>query len=466
MARCSDNAVRKTVGQSRLSKNDKLVFTLLKDLDTCTCSNTSNFTLVEGAGSDLVYTFNRYSVPADVFSCDADKCRNTGTLTAEVDVEEGDASSLYGQIDFPIRHDATEFYAGVLTFYVYSDKAGTFSVKVELGDITQLGSNSLGNWDSYTQDVTFEEPGFRPVMIDLAQIPNGVVGTGWQADTRGAVVRIDIQVLADLAPATVGVSSICFHDSVEDFETNDTVEITCLSDLTNEITADAVDASCWGSGIDPTSLSIDFSITAMAATGNFWKLNPMEYKGTKTSGYTLVTDQKTVGSITYNGINYGYIQFPEMFMDECGFTGISIADQCNVSDAELTRVYSPVPMNIHERQFQVMDGTFSEELDAGTILVHESLIGLDIVVTYPRQAQGQEYIADDTRLNKRRVRMTYESCTVEDGKKSVFTYDNVLILSFPMSRTVTDEPSWTFTISIQRDNARQAFYRRFEVEPS
>lgn len=460
MARCSNNAALGMLGVNKLSDGSKLTFSVLTDLDTCTCANTRNYAVVDTT-AETVYAYSPYRVPKDAFSCQPDKCRNTGTLFADIDAGT-DGLETFGWVDFPFRYDATEYYAGILTMYVYASEPGTYTVDVRLGDIYDLGSDvTAGNWDTYTVSVEFEEPGFRTVVVDLGVAPNSEVGTGWTATTKGSVVRVRITGPADTA-AEVGVSSICFHDSTDDFETNATIQVACVEDLSNEITLDPVDASCWGQGYDKSSLSLDLTLTAKKATGNYWMLNPLERKGDTTEGFRIASDEREVQSITYNGVTYGYVQFPDMYVQECGFVGASIADQCNVYDAELVRVNSPVPMNISERQFQVMDGTFTEELDAGTILVHESLIGLTIVVTYPKAAVVEEFIADDLNLNNRRVKMTYEMCQT-DGSIIQYVYENVLLTSFPMNQSLTDESSWDFSFSIQRAGANQRFYTRYRI---
>lgn len=457
MGRCSNDAIPRFIGVNKLTKQSMIYMTVLNDLDTCTCVNAKHG-YARGSGSTTgITTYNPYLVPDDAFNCAPDRCRNTGTLTAR----RTSASEVEYTLDFPIRYDATEFYAGILTFYAYTNTPGTYTITVSIGDPDQADvSTSTGNFDTYSVVVTFDTAGFRPVVIDLSSTPQSTSGDGWNADTRGAIIRFNISSAVTVT-TTFGISSICFHDDTTDFETADAVIFQCVEDITRDITLDPVDASCWGQGYDSTSLSVDYSFTAKAATPNYHKLNPLEYLGEATEGWYPASDRKTVEAITLNRVRYGYVQIPEAFEGECGFMYVNIEGLCNQTDSELSRVYSPFPMNITERQFQFITDEYTD-LNASTILVHESLIGQDISIQYPRRADVVEYVADDSRINKRRVKLAAPIC-YNDGTLDLYVYENVLVTAFPQPQTETDEPSWNITISIQRATSDKRFYHRYRI---
>lgn len=455
MGRCDGDKLLQTVGRKNIEKGTKLSFNILRDLDTCHCINTSTYSVPDVEETeDQQFVYNKYDVPADEFSCKEDKCTNSGTLLNVA------GQTAYGPVDFPVRFDAEEFYAGILTAYMEVSAPGTYNVSVQVSAIGELDADPADrNADVYTMSVAFEEAGHKPIVIDLAQAPTSILGTGWEASTRGAIVTVTVTPLT--ATQTVGFSSICMHDTIDDFETNDTVIATCITDITNDITADPVDASCFSSGYDPNSMAIDFSATVGLFTGNYYKLNPFERKGDKTEGFKIFVDEKEVETFTYNGKTYGYVQFPDMYTGECGFKNASISDTCNVVDSDLTLVNSPVPMNLTERQFQVLDGTYAEGLDAGVVLVHESLIGQSIIVAYPKTVSIEEYVADDKDLNRRRTRMTVEEC-LTDGTTMIYVYENVLVTTFPLGRTSADEQTWELAMTIQRGKDG-AFYHRGRI---
>lgn len=449
--RCTNDELTRVTGVNKLTKSSKVIMSVLNDLDTCTCVNTKS-----GIGDGSVFMFNPYMVPEDAFNCAPDKCRNTGTLMGTI----SSTSDTGRTVSFPVRYDATEFYAGILTLYVYASRAGTYVLTIRVGDISEIGSPSTtANADVYLRSVTFTEAGFKPIVIDLADTPSSVTGDGWQATTQGAYVRVTVPTVS--ATTTFGISSICFHDDTTDFQTADAVIATCLTDLNFDFSGDPTDATCFGQGYDSTTLAVEFGFTATAFTPNFWKLNPLEQLGDATEGWYPAIDRREVQAISLNGKQYGYVQLPEITDMTCGFLHVSLAETCDVMNGELARVYSPYPMNIDERQFQLITSEFTEINDKA-ILVHNSLVGMDLIIDYPRRAEVEEYIATDSNINKRRVNAAFTVC-YEGGTIDTIVMENVIVTAFPLDPTESDETSFAMTFSVQRDKINNAFYRRYRV---
>lgn len=455
--RCTNDELTRVIGVKKLDKSSKVIMNVLNDLDTCTCVNAKNGSFYGTVSPAPVVIFNPYMVPDDAFNCAPDKCRNTGTLTGSVTSTTTGTYSL----NFPVRYDATEFYAGILTAYIYASRAGTYTFEVRIGDISQIGiGGSTGNFDVYNRTVVFTEAGFKPIAIDLADTPDSVSGNGWQATTQGAVVRITVPTVT--ANTTFGISSICFHDDTTDFQTADAVIASCLTDRTFDFTGDPTDASCFGQGYDSTTLAIDFGFTASALTPNFWKLNPLERLGDSTEGWYPAIDRRKVQSITLNGTTYGYVQLPEITDETCGFLHVSLAESCATTDGELNRVFSPYPMNLSERQFQLITADYTQ-LNDKAILVNSALIDMDLIIDYPRRAEVEEYIATDSDVNKRHVTAAFTVC-YNDGTMDVIVMENVIVTAFPLDLTESDETSMAFTFSVQRDSSDNAWYKRYRIK--
>lgn len=448
MGRCTNEELLGKIGLRKLEKWMEVDFAILGDIDNCHRVNTRRYVQTQGKG----VSYNQYRVPEDMFHCMPEGCRNTGTLmlTSSDGDPDGEPATAGGM--FTIPYDATEFSGGLATYYLYFEVAGTYTVNTIIADVTD---SALDNSDVYSQEIMVTEEGFYPVVVDFSQVPDDVNGEGWNATEAGAIM--EIQVISEtLATFDVGISTIQVHDTIEDFEVNDVVKVACLSDFTSDITVDATDASCFGSGYDPTSPSIDATVTGNSVTPNYWKLNPLMKKGTATDGWYIQGDSRVVQSTVIDGVTYGYIQAPDMYVDECAFTAVQIDDQCNKTDAMLTRVNSPVVVALNERQFIVQDGKTSEPVNAGRILFNEALIGLKVLVSYPRMADSvEQYVATDDALNRTKVRMSFEAES-NDGVRYVYTYNNVLITSFPFSLS-GDESEFSFTISIQRDSNNNFF---------
>lgn len=451
MARCKGDELLAKISINKLDKTMEVDFAVLTDLDNCIKANAKNYAGVINADSSVFY---QYRTPPDMFNCLAVGCRNGGTLMVTGD------SARQMRVKYFLAYDATEIVAGVATMYYYFPAAGTYHVGITLSD---AASETMLDSDYYEQPVIVSAEGFHPVVFDFSKVPSLVSGNGWQATASGAYFMVGLRPAAQVAgaPLTWGISSFYFYNSIEEFEVNDVVKIACLTEISGDSTIDAVDAACWGAGYDPASVAIEKTITGGSVTPNYWKLNPLVSKGQKTDGWFIQSSSKEIaGPIVVDGLLYGYIQVPDMFTDECAFTTAAIADECNVTDSHLSRVSSPVPIDLNERQFIVQDGKTTAATDAGRILFHPSRVGLKVVFSYPKASSVEHFVANDENVNARRTRMTYTE-TQTDGVKSVYIFNNVLVTSFPGS-IGSEEPTFSFTISIQRDRNGN-FYERFRI---
>jgi len=183
-------------------------------------------------------------------------------------------------------------------------------------------------------------------------------------------------------------------------------------------------------------------------------------KSESTIGWISHTVEREITSTTINGITYGYVQLADMNMEECSFTTAAIADDCNVTDSMLNRVNSPVVIELNEKQFIVLDGVTTSNADAGKLLFHSSLIGKNVIISYPRQVDVEHFVGNEEALDTRRVRMSFTQ-EQTDGVKTVYVYNNVLITSFPGTLN-NEETTFEFTISVQRDRNGN-FYEMYKV---
>ena len=204
MSRCDNNILISKVGMKPLNKTIEIGFSVLTDLENCVRINTRNFVndperpeWVEGTPS-----FNAIKIPDDKFGCLADGCKNSGTLM--LTGEHGHVGAV-----FEARTNATEFEAGVITYYVYFPTTGLFSVGTEIADIREQSQESI-NGDIYWKDVEVDSPGFYPIVVDLSECPMLIAEEGWEASEHGVIIGISID-----AP-TAGISSIFIYNSIED----------------------------------------------------------------------------------------------------------------------------------------------------------------------------------------------------------------------------------------------------------
>lgn len=451
MAKCNNQKLLNKITVSKIDKvNTEVSFAVLTDTSDCMRLNAKNY-------ADTINTttvsYNSYRIPGDMFNCLADGCRNTGTLVVTGLQENSIGAS------FIASYDATEFYAGVSTFYVYLPGSGIYDVSYTISDSSD---NTQTNSDVYTVAVTAIAEGYYPIAIDFSKLPTEQNGTGWTASENG--VKVTITVGMDGAsigdPIEYGISSVYFYNSIGELETRDVVKVGCITSRSGDLSFDTADTTCGSAEYDTDSLAVEVTYEGHQVTPNYWKLNPLEGKGDKTEGWNLTTTEKTIlGPVTVNGIDFGYVQLADIHLDECGFTTAQLTGSCDVYDSQLAQISAPLPVNIDERQFILLDGTVTGASDAGRILVNTALIGQQILVSYPQNASVESFVANADNMEAKRVRMFETEC-YSDGTKITRTYNNVLLTSFPGSISNTDETTFSFTASVQPDSNGNYYERQ------
>lgn len=428
MAQCGTAELLKLISNKTLNPNTRVRFNVRTDLPDCKKIDAKNFTAVSGN-----VHYNSYARPANRFECGRTGCITTGTLTMAVVDETATYRALY---------DATEFAAGVVTFYVKPDAGVTYPITttVKISD-----KDDFVNADVYTVNLTADmvgADGYIPVLVDLSQTPASQEGTGWNATQTGAYIQLASNQI-------VGYSSISIYDSLMDFETNAVVEVGCLSTVGGTYDVEMVTAACQDAQLNSDVQTLTFPMTGTQVTPNYNLLNPMQGKGKNTTGFRNATTKKTIEAD-------GTVIIPDANQDICGYITAQIADSCDATNAMLTILSVPTPVDVDEGHFQAIpnqDGTT-------TLRFNQSLSGMDVLITYPQKVEIKETVLNPDNLNSVHVSMSVPM-TTSDGHEYVLVYDNVFVTSFPA--TITNEAAeFAFTITIARD-ADGNFMRRQEI---
>lgn len=449
MGKCKNETIFNKVKTNKISVKDEIDFNVLTDLDTCVKIHTHNYANLIGADNAVYNWFKR---PDDVFNCLADGCANSGTLQIN-----GGAGTEVGAV-FKVLADATDFYAGVVPYYLELPVADDYEVTTTFYDILDTTKT---NTDVYKQSIHAVRKQFVPVIIDLTVAPTETTGDGWKASEKGAVVEITVKPKTDTTVSNVGISSIAFYEALSDFEVNDVVKLGCIDEISGSFDVDATDATCFGSEYDPDSVAIERTITAKAITPNDWKLNPLESRGEHTVGSMIVSVNETIQEKVIDGVRYGYVQVVDMYEEECGFTSAQVDEKCNVTDCMLSRVSSPIPVKIQLNQFQVLNSQYTSEDEAGLMLFSEELIGEEVNISYPRTVEVVEYRGNTENLEGKRVRMSFVKC-VNDKVKYRIVFNKVLITSFPDTIN-KEETTYEFTVAIHKDSDGD-FYKKYRIK--
>ena len=346
--------------------------------------------------------FNKYLRPEDAFNCLAEGCRNTGGLL--ITGNEFPLGATFKKVT-----DATDFYAGATTFYLDLPKDGTYTIEFK---IAAINDNSFVNADVSITVTTEEE-------IQLKQIH---------------------------------ISSISFYNSIEELQNDEVVTIGCITEYGGDMTMDVADSVCFGAKYDPSSASITRTFTGGKTSGNYWLLNPFMRRGDLSKGWTVVKEKDKVRELTIDGRRYGYILLNGLSKQECSFSKALVASECNFTDAELTKVNLPDVAVLNEKQYQIIK---HGEYD-GYLIVHERLIGQPLLYAYPKEVSIEQYVGEDDAYEGRRVRLFFPTVQT-DGVKVNYIFNNVLVTSFPTTLSNTDETTFEFEVSIQKDNNGRFF---------
>lgn len=428
MSKCKNDIFMSKVGVNRITKQMEVDFDIQSNLPDCRKINASKYVSTEAETP----SFNRYKTPVNQFECMRTGCVNSGTL-----YNEGKATVYKAQFD------ATEFSAGVITFYAIAPQS-------EASAVVKLSSASdfADAWE-YTiplADMSVGSDGFTAVVVDLTKTPT-VIGEGWTPSEVGAYISIEI-VNADPEAdmSGVAISSIAIFDDIEDFATSTHVKLACLTSIDGSWDLDAAEATCLGNGgynLDDFT-GLDVTITGRAITPNYMKLNPFAKKGSAVTGWESETIEKTVEEL--QGTDYGYITIADMNQDECGFFSAMLADSCNIFDSQLDRLSIPSRIDVDEKHYQLIDNGDGST----TVLFNKEHINAPILVSYPRTADVEEWVYTEDVVNDVRVRLSYVH-EYNDGTKFRFVFNNVLVTSFPLGIT-EDENEIALTLRIQKDS--------------
>jgi len=454
MNRCGNTILANKIGYAPITDNTEISLAVATEMEDCVLVNTKNFDSYCGNAAGTTAIYNAFNVPEDLLQCLPRGCRNTGTLTVT-----GTPGGEVGAT-FLHRFDATEYVTGVLMAYFSFPAAGEFEVSLTIGDITQDLDLPGANFYNYAKTVTVDGPKTLPIIFMLDELPTEIGGLGWEATSAGAAIELSIR---PLDPATVGIleiSTISMFTSIEAFQLNDVIKIGCVEDFSGDVTLDVTDSMCFGSGYDTSTVSIERTFTGSSVTPNYWKLNPLESAGQLETGWVTQRQMMTVEVETRPEGDFGFIQLPDINLNECSFVFIQRAANCNVADSILNRVNTPQAVAIAEDQFILLDPAMTTISDSGKILLNEALIGEELIVSYPQEVEVNHFVANTSMANARRVRLSFERETT-DGTRENIIFDNVLVTSFPQSIT-REETTFAFTVSIQRQ-ANGNFYDRFVV---
>ena len=423
MAKCKNEKFMSTVGVNKLTKNVEVDFDVQRNLPDCQKINAGRYVSTTADNP----RYDRFKIPKNQFECMQGLCVNSGTLY------NSGSDTVY-----KFKLDATEFAAGVLTFYVLGT---TGNAEVTISDAV-----GFVNADKYTinlADMSHGDDGYTAVVVDLSQEPTDI-GNGWSATGDSIYVKVKVT-------GATGISTLAMFESMDDFAVSTHVIARCLTGVDGSLDLDVAERTCFKGGqFDTSDLNgIEKTVSYKAITPNFWRLSPMYRKGYLTKAWDRETVEMTVKALS--GTDYGYVTLDDIDQDECGFISIQVLYDCrdsqNAAEAMLDRLAIPSKVDMDGGHYQLIDNGDGTT----TILFNEIHIGKSVLIAYPKVVEvADSFDITDEDVNEVHTRMSYVKCYT-DGTKYRFVYNNVLVTSFPDALSEDDEQEGELTLNIQRD---------------
>lgn len=423
MAKCKNEKFMSTVGVNKLTKNVEVDFDVQRNLPDCQKINAGRYVSTTADNP----RYDRFKIPKNQFECMQGLCVNSGTLY------NNGADTIY-----KFKLDATEFAAGVLTFYVLGT---TGNAEVTISDA--VGFVDADKYTIALADMAHGDDGYTAVVVDLSQEPTDI-GNGWSAEGDSIYVKVKVT-------GATGISTLAMFESMDDFAVSTHVIARCLTGVDGSFDLDVAERTCFKGGqFDTSDLNgIEKTVSYKAITPNFWRLNPMYKKGYLTKAWDRETVEMTIKALS--GTDYGYVTLDDIDQDECGFISVQVLYDCrdsqNAAEAMLDRLAIPSKVDMDGGHYQLIDNGDGTT----TILFNEIHIGKSVLIAYPKVVEvADSFDITDEDVNEVHTRMSYVKCYT-DGSKYRFVYNNVLVTSFPDALSEDDEQEGELTLNIQRD---------------
>jgi hypothetical protein len=327
-------------------------------------------------------------ITADLSSICSDVCGG-GTFGGEVN---DTTVSVENELNF----NATGIASGVIRVPVYVDSAGTYVVTLAAAD----KSNDV-NVDAnlYTEVIT-TPGGWTVVDFDLSAGPDSLLGGGSTLTALGANVEVSV------AGVTVGdevrIGDIEAFESREDIKRKDVITGTCVTAIEPSQSRSRNTDDCGDTEYDSSGKENTASFTIGKTTLNDYLMDVTAGKEVEVDGYTMATATVTVDPVAINGIDYGKVQFSDIYDNGCGFSSAYVDAGCG--KVLLSQVNTRTPVALGDQEYLILDGN-AEPTNLGVFLVNSSYVGSQITVTY---------------LKKQTVRRTVTGDEIQDRSYRVF----------------------------------------------
>lgn len=449
MAKCDSQGFVVRLEQMGKLKDQDLIYVSVTD-NLASCAKIDARTISKDGVVNLEagkMLYNAANVPEDEFGCSKNKCANTGTFQGPVDTEGVGEGKEVIIGDFYKKMDGNLYLAGMVTAYILLPD-GDHKVSLE---ITNYQEAAWANSNTINKIVHATKgnggSALYPVVFDLADLSE-VKGTGWTNGTVGTKLRVHIAGDNLEAKNLVGVSSFAFYESTEDLEINKVIVLGCIDTAGDSQDFDVIEGACSQSEYNSNSGSATASFSVNKWSKNFEYLNPTWHTTDETMfGIPHIVTRKVLEG-TGDLAGYGYIQLSDMIDGDCGFTYIQTPG-CANNSSELTRVSSPVPVELGPDKFQILSTSFNGTENMGTILVDPQWIGQELNVIYRQEREAEiSQVTNEFRDFRVNIIVPFR---MKNGEKVYHYYENAFMTTNAHNISRQDESARDVSFNVAAD---------------
>lgn len=343
---------------------------------------TIHIEVTHGGGTCNVFSA-RNSVNATGFAAPAYNPQKTADLSSVCSevcgggtyggVTTADPASVENVLNF----NATEVATGVFRGSVYFQNPGTYTVTLDVTDKTAVLATDA---NSYSETVV-SAGGWTVVDFDLNAGPDAVIGGGWVPSALGAQTKVTIGGVA--VGDEVRVGDIEAYASREDIKRKDVVTGTCVTAIEPSQSRSRNTDDCGDTEYDSSGKENTISFTIGKTTSNSYVLDVTSEREVEVNGYVMQTAVVDVEAVTINGINYGKVQFSDIFNNGCGFSSAYVDSNCG--KVMLNQVNSRTPVALGDQEYMILDG-IADPTQLGVFLVDDVYVGKQLTVKYQKSA--------------------------------------------------------------------------------
>lgn len=446
MNKCRGKCNIQLQGSKIQDKELKVYANVSTPIQTCVKIRADRHSGVTSDLGDPTETFKKFERPRDVLTCPEPLCNTTGTLYVGF-LGSGEGPAAGTHIKYEVEELLKDYYEGVVNAYFTFRNPGSYTIVTKVYD-----KADPSNGVEFTDVVVIGENEPLPKFVVLPHSMDTAETKLKPSDNPFVIEYIITPNDAASAQHEVGISTISMTKTKQDWENNATVVLSCIDTFDMPNTVDLADATCFGQEINPDSVELEITLSVQQMSANYMLLNPLIHSAADEVVAKMVCLGGTAETIKCCGKEFTGMRLPGYYLEECGYTVVSI-EACDAVSGALK--YSTIKNfdKPDQQNYKILTDTNTGDVFA---VISDDYLGEKLTVIYPRAADAEIMEAttefDDGRRTRIRIPFSFTN-----GRSGYFEFDDVIITSFPLGWSTTENVASEFTIRVRKHD--NVFYR-------